>query len=1063
MIPIHRTGQRKREFCRLLGERFRSLLLLGVILILSTPGYGQVDTASVSGIVTDESGGIVVGAEVRVTNSDTNITSVSISNQSGVYLVSGLRPGRYRIKVTRDGFKGIDLTDLVLNVQDAVNRNFTLQVGSVSESVSVEGNGLQINAQDASVSTVIDRQFVDNLPLNGRSFNTLLQLTPGVVIPPTTSEGGQFSISGQRTNANYFQVDGASVNFGVGTNEVVTQSGSGAVQAFNAFGGTSSLVSVDAMQEFRIETSSFAPEFGRAPGGQVIITTRSGTNDFHGDIFDYFRNDVLDANDWFANRAGLPRAPERQNDFGGVLGGPILRGKTFFFLSYEGLRLRQPQTAVIQVPSLSLRSSAIPAAAAYLDAYPLPNGPVSNGGNTAQFTGNYSNQITADAGSFRLDHTLNDRLSIFGRFNWAPSEIIDRPATATSGSVSELQTIDVNTKTFTGGLNAQITHQMTNTLRLNYSAQDAGTNYALDSFEGATPPSSNFLIPSPLTTSGGVGIFSPFFGPPSYFLGKNSKNKESQWNVVEDLSIIKGTHQLKVGVDYRRLLLNTSGHQIAAQYFVFDPNQFAASATADFVFNQVIHPGKVSFRAFSTYAQDSWSIARRLTLTYGLRWEVNPSPTAKGGTVIASWQNVDVPANTVLAPAGTAPWKTTYANFAPRVGIAYRLTPDGDFVLRAGWGMFYDVGTGTAGNLLGTFPDSATALVPGVPLPIADAASIAPSFSTQPPYGGIATAINGFSPNLQLPYSHQWNVALEKSFWGQQALSLTYVGQAGRRLLRIQQENQPNSNFAPGTTFTITGNGDTSDYGALQIQYRRPMAKRVQALLNYTWSHSIDTNSSDSVFYDSLIVIPAQANRGSSDFDVRHNLTGALTYDLPSIAKKSWVAAVVGNWSLATVFQARTGFPVQVNTSSVAIPGSAGNPSRPDLVGGPVWLSGPQYPGGMALNPLAFGLPSTPRQGTLGRNSIYGFGATQFDVSVQRKFKLAERFALEFRTDAFNIFNHPNFANPDGTFSVTSGVPAFAVSGGESAQMLNHGIFGLNPLYQIGGPRSLQLSLKLQF
>src|SRR5258708_5705875 len=204
----------------------------------------------------------------------------------------------------------------------------------------------------------------------------------------------------------------------------MTQAGSGATQAFNSFGGTSSLVSVDAMQEFRVETSSFAAEFGRTPGGQVIINTRSGTNDFHGALFNYFRNDVFDANDWFASAAGKSRSPERQNDFGGVFGGPVLRDKTFFFLSYEGLRLRQPTTTVVRVPSVGLRSGAIPAAAVYLDAYPLPDAgaPVSTNGTTSHFTGNYSNPITLNAASLRLDHTFNRRLSIFGRYNWAPSE-----------------------------------------------------------------------------------------------------------------------------------------------------------------------------------------------------------------------------------------------------------------------------------------------------------------------------------------------------------------------------------------------------------------------------------------------------------------------------------------------------------------------------------------------------------------------------------------------------------------------------------------------------------------
>ena len=254
--------------------------------------------------------------------------------------------------------------------------------------------------ESASVSTVIiDRQFVEDLPLNGRSFNALLQLTPGVVIAQSMGgpeQPGQYSISGQRQSSNNFTIDGVSANFGVGSTTTPGESGFGSAQAFSAIGGTSSLISVDDLQEFRVETSSFAPEFGRAPGGQVILaTTRAGTNQFHGEAFNYFRNNVMDANDWFANEIEGPHAPERHNDFGGVFGGPIIKDKTFFFFSYEGARLRLPQTTPIQVPSDDARAAAVASHAAQpiVDAFPIPNGPVTAGNpSTALFTGVFSTQ-----------------------------------------------------------------------------------------------------------------------------------------------------------------------------------------------------------------------------------------------------------------------------------------------------------------------------------------------------------------------------------------------------------------------------------------------------------------------------------------------------------------------------------------------------------------------------------------------------------------------------------------------------------------------------------------------
>jgi hypothetical protein len=342
------TACRSQHGLRKLGEAYRATLLLGIILISSSVVFAQLVTAAVSGVVTDQSGGIVVGAEARITNSDTNVTSTTTPNRSGIYLVTDLKPGRYRVHVSKEGFKGIDLTDVILNVQHSFSHNFSVQTGSVSETISVEGGAPLINTKSAAVSTVVDRNFVENMPLNGRSFNTLLQLTPEVVIARAGGQTfglgvtpGQFSIAGQRSDANNFTVDGVSANFGVTTGARLGQSGTGTDQAFSALGGTRSLVPVEALQEFRIETSPFAPESGRAPGAQVILTTRSGTNQFHGTAFNCLRNDVFDANNWFANAAGKRHAPERQNDFGGVWGGPILQDKTFIFFSFEGLRLRR--------------------------------------------------------------------------------------------------------------------------------------------------------------------------------------------------------------------------------------------------------------------------------------------------------------------------------------------------------------------------------------------------------------------------------------------------------------------------------------------------------------------------------------------------------------------------------------------------------------------------------------------------------------------------------------------------------------------------------------------------
>jgi hypothetical protein len=809
---------------------------------------------------------------------------------------------------------------------------------------------------------------------------------------------------------------------------------------------------------FRIETSSFAPEYGRTPGAQVNITSRAGTNQFHGDVFEYFRNTVLDANDWFANNAGLPRAPEHQNDFGGVVGGPIVRDKTFFFVSYEGLRLRQPKTSVIEVPSLSLRQSptTVRAASAVLNAYPLPdpNAPESGDGDAAQFTANYSNRISMNAASVRLDQVVNTTLNLFGRFNQSPSDSLTR-----IGSLSTLLTQPVNTTTLTLGANWMPTKNAGNELRFNYSKQKAEVSYQLDGLGGAVPPDASTLLPPGFSASNSNGVFTPFFDQVGALqLGSGGLNTERQWNLADDFSLLRASHQIKFGVDYNRLLLDQGEVSFGSQYIAVDGQNFATTATVPFIFNTVIHPAKVLLNELSLYVQDRWLIGQRLALTYGVRWDVSAAPEGEN-TILASWQNVDDPANLSLAPLGTPPWRTTYVNFAPRVGVVYRVTGKGDLVLRGGTGIFYDLGTGNATALARTFPNAANFLgVSGpYPVPITDPGSVTPSFSLQPPFPNENMV--GFSPNLKLPYSLQWNVAIEKSFQQNQSFSATYVGQMGRRLLRAAIMPAPNGDFSPDNGFFLTENADRSSYNALQLQFKRPVSHGIQALLGYTWSHSIDTSSNDSALIVAQSFVPVAGERGSSDFDVRHTFTGAVFYSVPGIKKNPALRAITEGWSLTGFAAARSGFPINIFNCCSSFGGGLGGTTRPDLVPGqPIWISTAGAPGGKVLNPLAFATPGTPRQGTLPRNLISGFGATQFDASLARNFPIVERVYLQFRADVFNVFNHPNFANPQGSFPG----PQF----GMAAQMLNQGLSngaGLNALYNIGGPRSIQLALKLYF
>jgi hypothetical protein len=1027
--------------------RFPRFVPVLVCITLNTLSlFAQSPNGNINGLVSDPSTAAVVGAEVVAVNDVTGVQYTTKTNNEGIYVLPNLPPGPYRVQVSRIGFKTLIKPDIVLNVQDSLSINFTLLVGAFHEIVTVQGGAPLVNTESASVSTVIDRNFVESLPLNGRSFNTLLQLTPGVTTAPANpGSPGQFSVSGQRTDANNFMVDGVSANFGTTPTFYPGESGTGTAQAFSALGGTSSLVSVEALQEFRVETSSFAAEFGTAPGAQVVLTTRSGTNTLHGGAYEYFRNTVFDANDWFAESAGENRAPEHHNDFGAFLGGPIWKNRAFFFFSYEGARLDLPQTSVIQVPSDNARNSADSSIAPFLNAYPQSNGPVSSDPAIAQFTGSYANRATLNATSLRIDDVVDGAVTIFARYNYAPSKTVNRIA-----SLSTLEASPVNTQTLTAGVNALFGSKLSTAFRFNYSVQDSSSIDSLDSFGGAVVPASSIFLGS-LSNEDNAAFFEPA-DLTYYSIGLNSKNRSRQFDFNDDTTWAIGTHQLKVGGDYRTILLRATRPSYYLEYFPSDVSSLVSTDSSSLIalFNR---SSQILSRAVGLYAQDTWKPTRKLTLSYGLRWELRPAPAPQGSTELASWLNIDNPQQLQLAPVGTSLWKTNYSHFAPRLGVVYGIGEHQDFVLRAGWGIFYDSGLGTSANTTSSYPNNTSSVYGTVSLPLTSISNYLPEPpSLQPPY---PDGIYAYSPTLVLPRSYQWNVAIEKSFAGKQALSATYVGQSGRNLLRQEVLYQPNGNFLGA--FDFTKNDAWSNYNAMQLQFRRTLAVGVRGLLSYTYSHSLDNVSNDvAIGLSNSTVISGASDYGSSDFDVRQSLSGALTYTAPVRMRSDLVSVLAGGWSIDGVVVARTGFPFNMLVSENS-PLTGFAFTRPDIIPGQsVWIDSPTAPGGKEINSNAFVAPQSPRQGTEPRNNIKGFGLTQVDLSIARTFFLHESLNLQFRADAFNLLNHPNFTNPPGYIQ-------FGQYGFQSQQMLNNGLGGLNPIFQQGGPRSLQLSLRLSF
>jgi hypothetical protein len=939
-----------------------------------------------------------------------------------------------------------------------------MTVGSTSESITVEAGAPLENTESGTVSTVTDRAFAENLPLNGGSLQTLIMLTPGVVVTATAfDDQGQFSVNGQRADANYFTVDGVSANFGVTGYFPLVQTASGALPALSTSGGTNSLVSIDAMQEFRIQTSSFAPEFGRTPGGQISIVTRSGTNSFHGTLFEYFRNDVLDARDWFVNYNQIPKPEERQNDFGGVFGGPVLKDKTFFFFSYEGLRLRQPSTQETIVPDTPSRELAPASMQPYLNAYPIANG-AELGAGLSQFNASFSDPSTLNAYSIRVDQVVNWKLNLFGRYNYSPSSLDQRGALAAPSTVlSTTESLSSSVHTCTLGLTQLIKPEISNEVRANYSNHRVGTKVALDHFGGAMPLPDSFLFPPGFSSTNGVFLFY-IAGAGEWGQGKLATDEQRQVNLIDNLSVTKGRHQLKFGVDYRWLSPFSSpfSYQQFAYFSGVSPTAGEAlSGTALLAQSSASETNSLLSENFSLYGQDTWKITPRLTVTYGLRWDINPPLKGKNlGNQPFTVVGLNDPATMTLAPRGTPLYQTTYGNVAPRVGLAYQLSEKQNWgaVLRGGFGVFYDLGQGSLGGVSSYFPYNGTNnFFPPTPFPLSPQNAAPPVLTTNPPVSDIVVA----DPHLKLPRTYHWNVALEQSIGSSQSISFTYIGAIGRDLLRVTNLYNPNPDFQ---FVNLTSNTATSDYQALQVKFQRRLSRGLQALASYTFSHSIDIASTDAfaTYLNTPITIAnPNIDRGDSDFDIRNAFTAGVTYDLPSPRSNKVAHVALGGWSLDAFVLARSAPPDNLMGAIFFAAGTALYP-RPNVNPGvPLEFFGSQYPGGKIFSGAAFSEPPVGQQGNFGRNVLRGFRASQADVGLQRQFHITEKAALYFRAEFFNIFNHPNFGNPDN--DLTS--PLFGYSTQTLASSLGSGgpNGGFNPLYQIGGPRSIQFALKLQF
>ena len=922
------------------------VLMMALLVLVNITVFGQ-SAANLSGSVLDEKDAAVPGATVRIINDAVGLERTVTTNETGTFAFPLLPANTYRVLVERTGFAPFEAPNVVLNTNDQRSLTIHLKVGEVGATVQVEADAQTVN-QNPATSTVVDQTFVQNIPLNGRTIQSLLTLTPGIVVG---AGDGQLSVNGQRTNANYLTIDGVSGNISVGRgggtstsfgNFALTansdQNASGANPGYNLLGGTNNLFSIEELQEVNLQTSNTTAAFGRQAGGQIATTTRSGSNAFHGTIYDYWRHEKFAARDFFTNasRTFIPTQRLRQHNFGAFVSGPVIlpgfgegtpllwkgKDRTFFYFNYEGLRLTQPKAAsVLLVPSTQLRNLATlnPTVRTILNAYPLPTDETAagcptrllNGGNSTITTPDLptgtpvstcylnatSNRTTMDAFRFKIDHNINDKNTLAFRFNRSPMSVVNPTGSFITDSFQ-------TTTTITGNYRTVFSSKIVNEFNINWSKNATSSDFQLSDNGGATPFSPSLLLPSnaPDSSRAQLSFFS--LGYQTFVLGISTENIQNQWNITDNFRYIVKNHSFGFGIDYRRVspLLGPVAYQASSSFGnlnTFTGANPVLSSISTFTRDTV----KLRYDNFSAYAQDTWQARKNLTLDYGVRWEINTPPK---GVNIPLYSIKGFPDLNNLSLSTDPLFKTVYTAFAPRFGAAYQLNQKQgrETVLRGGVGLYYDLGQGTLSSGAAQFPYFRRLPAPrtNVPFPASDANLAPPAAANlNGPYAGQGFTL--VAPGYVLPRTYQWSFSVDQAIGGKNVITASYVANAGRKLLRryfygfappvptaanILPVNPLFANASLNVTRNDGNTGDYSDYKSLQIQYVRRLSQGLQILANYTLGKAQDTGSSDSIGSVTSTNIGNFATSASknfygySDFDRRHIFNTAVTYQLPS-------------------------------------------------------------------------------------------------------------------------------------------------------------------------------------
>jgi hypothetical protein len=1035
------------------------VLISALSIVWSLPAQGPV--ASVSGEVQDPSGAIIPSVAVTARNTETNVVRSTVSNESGVYTLVGLPPGTYELSAEVTGFKRAVRTGLVLEVAQAARIDFKLELGGTTDVVNITAEAPVTDTETASTGTVIDNKKVVELPLNGRQFYNLALLVPGATLPTENSTlgfRGGFNVSGRAETNNNFSVNGIDNND----------------EAVNA---PSVRPSVDDIQEFKLLTGVYTAEYGRSAGGQVIVVTKSGTNDFHGTAFEFLRNQKLDAANYFTQAGAKPSY--RRNDFGATIGGPIVKNKTFFHFSYEGLRLAQQVAALGTVPTAaedsgdfstllsaakpiiiknpltgvpfvgnSIPQSLInPVGQSLLKQYPAATVAMLSGAPTNNYFLNGVQTESMNEYSARVDHNFSSKDTLYGSYllYYDPTYYVYNSLCGSSvlpnggcytGWTGQLFAL-VENHIFSPGVVNEVRLGVQR-MRQPRIQTDSNVNFwgPFNTPNVGASVDYNTGIPNTRITG-----YSTLGGPTN--LPQN--RWDTTYDYRETLSWQKGTHAFKFGAEYRPFDSNFQYVSNGRGVLTFNASTAAPTsgyALADALLgypttaaNNPLAP-PIYGRTKGTYlfAQDDWKISTTFTLNLGLRWELN-SPYVDAhnnlSTVNLATGLINV-AGVNGVPSNLYAWD--YKKLAPRVGFAYQPFKDSKTVIRGGAGVFYD-NVVTFNGLVSLF------LNPPMRAPATYTSSVASPITLNNPFplGSPSgnPSVAGIVPDYTTPNVYEWSFGIQRQISEDILLDVTYLASKGLYLPDTLNLNQPAP--GPGTAaqvqarrpypayanFTIYESGNQSIYNSLQVKLEKRYSKGLALLLSETFAKSIDDGPQAGSTGNSSKVTPQNAynvlegERGLSDFNVKNRLVLSIIGELPFGKGKPWLSdgfgsKIAGGWQLSSITSVETGRPWTPYFS-----GNISNTSqladRPNAVAGCNPYSGFQTVQAW-VNPACFTTPASGTFGNLGRNTLIGPGLVNIDFAVDRNFQLWERLRLQFRGELFNIFNHPNFNLPSTAF-----------------------------------------------